>query len=337
MKAVGYRNAGPVSDSQALEDITLPVPVPTGRDIRVAVRAVSVNPVDTKIRRGVAPPPGEHKVVGWDAAGVVDAVGPEATLFKPGDEVFYAGSLDRPGTNSALHIVDERIVGRKPRNLNFAEAAALPLTAITAWEALFDRLKVTVPTPEGAGSILVVGGAGGVGSIAIQILRQLTGLTIIATASRPETQAWVKEMGAHHVVDHRKPLNEEVRRLGLSAPGFVFSTTETDKHLDAIVDLMAPQGRFCLIDDPPPLDIMKLKSKSLSLHWELMFTRPLYGTADIEEQHRLLNSVSAMVEEGKIRTTMSAHFGAITAANLLKAHALIESGSARGKIVLEGF
>jgi len=337
MKAVGYRNAGPVSDSQALEDITLPVPVPTGRDIRVAVRAVSVNPVDTKIRRGVAPPPGEHKVVGWDAAGVVDAVGPEATLFKPGDEVFYAGSLDRPGTNSALHIVDERIVGRKPRNLNFAEAAALPLTAITAWEALFDRLKVTVPTPEGAGSILVVGGAGGVGSIAIQILRQLTGLTIIATASRPETQAWVKEMGAHHVVDHRKPLNEEVRRLGLSAPGFVFSTTETDKHLDAIVDLMAPQGRFCLIDDPPPLDIMKLKRKSLSLHWELMFTRPLYGTADIEEQHRLLNRVSAMVEEGKIRTTMSAHFGAITAANLLKAHALIESGSARGKIVLEGF
>jgi zinc-binding alcohol dehydrogenase family protein len=337
MKAVGYRNAGPVSDSQALEDITLPVPVPTGRDIRVAVRAVSVNPVDTKIRRGVAPPPGEHKVVGWDAAGVVDAVGPEATLFKPGDEVFYAGSLDRPGTNSALHIVDERIVGRKPRNLNFAEAAALPLTAITAWEALFDRLKVTVPTPEGGGSILVVGGAGGVGSIAIQILRQLTGLTIIATASRPETQAWVKEMGAHHVVDHRKPLNEEVKRLGLSAPGFVFSTTETDKHLDAIVDLMAPQGRFCLIDDPPPLDIMKLKRKSLSLHWELMFTRPLYGTADIEEQHRLLNRVSAMVEEGKIRTTMSAHFGAITAANLLKAHALIESGSARGKIVLEGF
>ena len=337
MKAVGYRNAGPVSDSQALEDIELAVPSPTGRDIRVAVRAVSVNPVDTKIRRGVAPSPGEYKVLGWDAAGVVDAVGPEATLFKPGDEVFYAGSLDRPGTNSALHIVDERIVGRKPRNLNFAEAAALPLTAITAWEALFDRLKVTDPTPEGGGSILVVGGAGGVGSIAIQILRQLTGLTIIATASRPETQAWVKEMGAHHVVDHRNPLNEELGRLGLPAPGFVFSTTETDKHLDAIVELMAPQGRFCLIDDPPPLDIMKLKRKSLSLHWELMFTRPLYGTADIEEQHRLLNRVSAMVEESKIRTTMSAHFGAITAANLLKAHALIESGSARGKIVLEGF
>ena len=337
MKAVGYRNAGPVSDSQALEDIELAVPSTTGRDIRVAVRAVSVNPVDTKIRRGVAPSPGEYKVLGWDAAGVVDAVGPEATLFKPGDEVFYAGSLDRPGTNSALHIVDERIVGRKPRNLTFAEAAALPLTAITAWEALFDRLKVTDPTPEGGGSILVVGGAGGVGSIAIQILRQLTGLTIIATASRPETQAWVKEMGAHHVADHRKPLNEELGRLGLPAPGFVFSTTETDKHLDAIVELMAPQGRFCLIDDPPPLDIMKLKRKSLSLHWELMFTRPLYGTADIEEQHRLLNRVSAMVEESKIRTTMSAHFGAITAANLLKAHALIESGSARGKIVLEGF
>ena len=337
MKAVGYRNAGPVSDSQALEDIELAVPSPTGRDIRVAVRAVSVNPVDTKIRRGVAPSPGEYKVLGWDAAGVVDAVGPEATLFKPGDEVFYAGSLDRPGTNSALHIVDERIVGRKPRNLNFAEAAALPLTAITAWEALFDRLKVTDPTPEGGGSILVVGGAGGVGSIAIQILRQLTGLTIIATASRPETQAWVKEMGAHHVADHRNPLNEELGRLGLPAPGFVFSTTETDKHLDAIVELMAPQGRFCLIDDPPPLDIMKLKRKSLSLHWELMFTRPLYGTADIEEQHRLLNTVSDMVDEGRIRSTLTALYGRINAANLMSAHALIESGSARGKVVLEGF
>lgn len=337
MKAVGYRAAGPVTEPRALEDIELPVPAPTGRGIRVAVRAVSVNPVDTKVRRGVAPPAGEYKVLGWDAAGVVDAVGPDARLFKPGDEVFYAGSLDRPGTNSALHIVDERIAGAKPRSLNFAEAAALPLTAITAWEALFDRLKVNDPTPEGGGSILIIGGAGGVGSIAIQLLRQLTGLTIIATASRPETQAWVKEMGAHHVVDHRKPLSEEVRRLGLPAPGFVFSTTETDKHLDQIVELMAPQGRFCLIDDPPPLDIMKLKRKSLSLHWELMFTRPLYGTSDIEEQHRLLNRVSALVDEGKIRTTMSANFGAITAANLLKAHALIESGAARGKIVLEGF
>jgi zinc-binding alcohol dehydrogenase family protein len=337
MKAVGYRTAGPVSENLALEDIDIPAPVPGGRDIRVAVRAVSVNPVDTKIRRGVAPPQGEYKVLGWDAAGVVEAVGPEARLFKPGDEVFYAGSLDRPGTNSELHLVDERIVGRKPRSLGFAEAAALPLTAITAWEALFDRLNVAAPVPAGAGTILIIGGAGGVGSIAIQLLRQLTSLTIIATASRPETESWVKDMGAHHVVNHARPLDDELKRLGLEAPGFVFSTTETDKHFDAITALMAPQGRFCLIDDPPPLDIMKLKRKSLSLHWELMFTRPLYGTPDIEEQHKLLNRVSAMVDEGVIRTTMAAHFGAINAANLLRAHALIESGKSRGKVVLEGF
>jgi NADPH2:quinone reductase len=337
MKAVGYRTAGPVSGSQALEDIDLPAVAPTGREIQVAVRAVSVNPVDTKIRRNAAPPPGQYKVLGWDAAGVVEAVGPEARLFKPGDEVFYAGSLDRAGTNSALHVVDERIVGHKPRSLGFAEAAALPLTAITAWEALFDRLNVEAPTPEGGKTILVIGGAGGVGSIAIQILRQLTSLTIAATASRPETEAWVREMGAHHVADHSKPLHDEFKRLGLAAPGFVFSTTETDKHFDAIVELMAPQGRFCLIDDPPPLDIMKLKRKSLSLHWELMFTRPLYGTVDIEEQHKLLNRVARMVDEGQIRTTMAAHFGTINAANLLRAHAQIESGTSRGKIVLEGF
>ena len=228
-------------------------------------------------------------------------------------------------------------MGRKPRSLGFAEAAALPLTAITAWEALFDRLNVSAPVPAGAGTILVIGGAGGVGSIAIQLLRQLTGLTVIATASRPETELWVKDMGAHHVASHGRPLDEEMKRLGLEAPGFVFSTTETDKHFDAITALMAPQGRFCLIDDPPPLDIMKLKRKSLSLHWELMFTRPLYGTPDIEEQHKLLNRVSAMVDEGVIRTTMAAHFGAINAANLLRAHALIESGKSRGKVVLEGF
>ena len=337
MKAVGYRAAGPISNKDALEDIELPVVAPTGRDIRVAVRAVSVNPVDTKIRRGVAPPVGEYRVLGWDAAGVVEAVGPEASLFKPGDEVFYAGSLERAGSNSELHLVDERIVGRKPRSLGFAEAAALPLTAITAWEAIFDRLDVARPTREGGGMILVIGGAGGVGSLAIQILRKLTNLTIIATASRAETQAWVKEMGAHHVVDHRSPLHEEIKRLDLGAPGFVFSTTETDKHFDSITELMAPQGRFCLIDDPPPLDIMKLKRKSLSLHWELMFTRPLYGTADIEEQHRLLNTVSEMVDEGRIRSTMTAHYGRINAANLMSAHALIESGKARGKLVLEGF
>ncbi len=338
MKAVGYRKTGPVTAPLALEDVTLPRPKPTGRDILVAVKAVSVNPVDTKVRRRAEPPAGEVAVLGWDASGVVAEVGPDATLFKPGDEVFYAGSLDRAGTNSEFHLVDERIVGKKPRSLSFAEAAALPLTSITAWEAVFDRLDVRgKPVPGAANAILVIGGAGGVGSITIQILRQLTDITIIGTASRPETQAWVKEMGAHHVIDHSKPLDQEVKRLGIGAPAFVFSTTETDKHFDAIVELMAPQGRFCLIDDPPPLDIMKLKRKSLSLHWELMFTRPLYGTADIAEQHRLLNEVSAMVDANRIRTTLAENFGTINAANLIRAHQLIESGTSRGKVVLEGF
>ena len=301
------------------------------------MRAVSVNPVDTKIRRGVAPPAGEHRILGWDAAGVVESVGPEVRLFRPGDEVFYSGAIDRPGCNSELHLVDERIVGKKPGSLGFAEAAALPLTAITAWEAIFDRLKVSTPTAAGANSFLVIGGAGGVGSVAIQLLRQLTRLRIIASASRPETQAWVREMGAHHVVDHSKALDGELSRSGLEAPGFVFSTTETDKHFDAIVELMAPQGRLCMIDDPPPLDIMKLKRKSLSLHWELMFTRSLYATPDIEEQHSLLNRVSELVDQGRIRSTMTEHFGKINSANLLRAHALVESGRSRGKVVLEGF
>ena len=337
MKAVGYRKAGAVDAKDALEEIELPKPVPMGRDILVAVKAVSVNPVDTKIRRSVEPPGNTPKVLGWDAAGVVEATGSGAKLFKPGDEVFYAGSLDRPGTNSAYHLVDERIVGAKPASLSFAESAALPLTSITAWEALFDRLDVRKPVAGSANAILVIGGAGGVGSIAIQLLRQLTPLTIIASASRPETQAWVKAMGAHHVVDHKKPLDAEVKRLGIGAPGFVFSTTETDKHFEAIVELLSPQGRFCLIDDPPAFDARSLKRKSLSLHWELMFTRPLYGTADIEEQHKLLNAVAALVDDGKLKTTLAENFGAINAANLLRAHALIESGTSRGKVVLEGF
>ena len=337
MKAVGYRKAGAVDAKDALEDIELPKPVPTGRDILVAVKAVSVNPVDTKVRRSVEPPANTPKVLGWDAAGVVEATGSGAKLFKPGDEVFYAGSLDRPGTNSEYHLVDERIVGAKPKSLSFAESAALPLTSITAWEALFDRLDVRKPVAGSANAILVIGGAGGVGSIAIQLLRQLTPLTIIASASRPETQTWVKAMGAHHVVDHRKSLDAEVKRLGIGAPGFVFSTTETDKHFDAIVELLSPQGRFCLIDDPEAFDVRSFKRKSLSLHWELMFTRPLYGTADIEEQHKLLTNVSALVDDGKIRTTLAENFGTINAVNLLKAHKLIESGTSRGKVVLEVF
>ena len=249
----------------------------------------------------------------------------------------YAGTLNRQGTNQEFHLVDERIVGPKPKSLSNAEAAALPLTAITAWEMLFDRLDVKRPVPGPKNAILVIGGAGGVGSIAIQLARVLTDLTVIATASRPETIAWVKQLGAHHVVDHAKPLAAEVAKLGIGAPAFVFSTTETGRHFDQIVELIAPQGRFGLIDDPDVFDIRKIKRKSASVHWEFMFTRSMFETADVLEQHKLLTEVARLVDAGKIKTTLGETYGRINAANLRRAHALIETGKAKGKIVLEGF
>jgi len=337
MRAVGYRQSQPIAAETSLIDLELPEPVATGRDLLVEVKAVSVNPVDTKVRMRAQPAEGQANVLGWDATGVVKAVGPEAKNFKPGDEVFYAGALDRSGSNAQFHLIDERIVGPKPKSLGFAEAAALPLTAVTAWEMLFDRLDIRKPVPGAANALLIIGGAGGVGSIAIQLARRLTDVTVIATASRPETAAWAKELGAHHVVDHTKPLPEQVAALGIGAPAFVFSTTHTDTHLAGIVELMAPQGRFGLIDDPKTLDALPLKRKSLSLHWELMFTRSLFQTADIAEQGKLLAEVSKLVDAGTIRTTLAENFGAINAANLRRAHALIESNRAKGKIVLEGF
>jgi len=336
MKAVAYRTPGPIDREDALQDITLETPEAEGRDLLVRITAVSVNPVDTKVRLGVTPE-GDWRVLGFDGAGVVEAVGTEVRDFKPGDAVFYAGSIARPGTNSEYHLVDERIVGRKPASLSDAEAAALPLTAITAWEMLFDRLDVQRPTPQGGNAILVIGGAGGVGSITIQLLRALTDLTVIATASRLETQDWVRECGAHHVVDHRQPLAPQVEALGLGAPGFVFSTTQTGRHLADIVELIAPQGRFGLIDDPEELNAMPLKLKAVSLHWEMMFTRSLFGTPDMAEQGKLLNEVAALVDAGRIRSTVTEVAGRIDAATLRAVHAQIESGSARGKIVLEGF
>ena len=274
MRAIGYKTSLPANDPNALVDIDLPKPEPTGRDILVEVQAVSVNPVDTKVRRGMlGPGSGDWRVLGWDAAGTVVAVGPQVQNFKVGDAVYYAGALGRPGANSEFHLVDERIVGHKPASLDWAEAAALPLTALTAWEMLFDRFDVRKPVPGAAPAVLIVGGAGGVGSIAIQLLRRLTDVTVIATASRPETRQWALDLGAHHVVDHAKPLAKEVAALGLGAPGYVFSTTNTGDHLAEIVQLIAPQGRFGLIDDPAALDIKPFKLKSVSIHWELMFTR----------------------------------------------------------------
>ncbi|WFU05151.1 zinc-binding alcohol dehydrogenase family protein (plasmid) [Rhizobium sp. CB3171] len=338
MKAVGYKTPSAIDGADSLVDIEIAKPVPEGHDILVEMKAVSVNPVDYKIRRSTPPAEGmDWKVIGWDAAGIVAAVGPEVTRFAPGDEVWYAGSILRPGTNAEFHLVDERIVGHKPSKLDWSDAAALPLTTLTAWEALFDRMNVKKPVSGAANAILIIGGAGGVGSIAIQIARQFTDLTVIATASRPQTREFVTKMGAHHVVDHSKPLAQQIADLGIGAPAFVFSTTQTEKHVVEIAELISPQGRFGLIDDPKSFDIMLFKRKAVSIHHELMFTRSIYQTPDMIEQGRILDEVGAAADAGRIRSTATVRLGTINADNLKKAHAQLESGSTIGKVVLEGF
>src|SRR4051794_22422785 len=337
MRAVGYRKSLPIDDPQSLIDIEIDKPAPQGRDLLVQVKAISVNPVDYKMRKRAEPKDGEPpKILGYDATGVVAATGPDVTLFKVGDEVWYAGSIIRPGTNSEFHLVDERIVGRKPKSLDFAAAAALPLTSITAWEVLFDRFGVARNGGEEK-SLLIIGGAGGVGSIAIQLARALTRLTVIATASRAETQNWCRELGAHHVIDHSKPMGDQLKAIGYRFVDYVFGVTESSQHFDTICDVVAPQGKFGLIDDPKSLDVAKLKSKSVSLHWEAMFTRSTFQTPDMDAQHKLLNEVAAMVDQGTIRTTVAENLGPINAANLRRAHAMVESGRMRGKVVLQGF
>ncbi|NML17243.1 zinc-binding alcohol dehydrogenase family protein [Azohydromonas caseinilytica] len=337
MKAVAYLEAGAIERADALLDVELPMPQPGPRDLRVRVAAVSVNPVDTKIRKSRQPQPQRPEVLGWDAVGIVDAVGAQVEGFSVGDRVFYAGAIDRPGTNAEYHLVDARIVGRAPVKLSDAEAAALPLTAITAWELLFDRLGV----PQGGGegqALLVIGGAGGVGSMLIQLARQLTRLTVIATASRPETQAWCRELGAHHVIDHAQAFAPQLAAIGWPQVPLVASLTQSDEHWAAIVEATAPQGRIALIDDPvQPLDVMALKRKSLSLHWELMFTRSLFQTPDMAAQGALLDEVAKLVDEGRLRTTVTQTLQPINAANVRQAHALIESGRARGKVTIQGW
>jgi len=336
MKAVAYKQALPIDAPNALTEVNLPDPIAAGRDLLVEVKAISVNPVDVKIRAGVNPPEGEVKVIGWDAAGIVHAVGENVTLFKPGDHVYYAGSLIRPGANSELHLVDERIVGRMPASLNFAQAAALPLTTITAWELLFDRLEVARDGGQGD-ALLIVGAAGGVGSILVQLARQLTGLTVIGTASRAQSKEWVHGLGAHHVIDHSKPLHEELKKIGFNHVKYIASLTHTDQHYAQIVESLEPQGKLALIDDPQTLDAMPLKRKSASLHWEFMFARPMFDTPDVQKQHELLNEVARLIDAGIIKTTIAETFGTINAANLRRAHAMIESGRSVGKIVLDGF
>lgn len=341
MKAVGYTQSLPINNPQSLIDIELPQPTASGYDLLVRVLSIAVNPVDFKIRENVTPEHDEYKVLGWDAVGEVVAIGESVSHFKPGDKVFYAGDLNRQGSNAEYQLVDERIVGHKPKSLSDAEAAALPLTAITAWELLFERLSIKQQHPDikkqSNDIILIVGAAGGVGSILVQLASALTGATVIATASRDRSAQWVKKLGADYVIDHSQSLVEQIEHLDIGQVTHVASLTHTDSYLDSYVELLAPMGKIALIDDPKSLDISKLKLKSLSLHWEFMFTRSMFKTTDINEQHRLLNQVADLIDQGYIRTTVGKNLGAINAKNLRTAHEVLESGKSIGKIVLEGF
>ncbi|HFZ2394196.1 zinc-binding alcohol dehydrogenase family protein [Klebsiella aerogenes] len=335
MKAIAITQAAADGNNiPFLRDIDLPDPQAQGHDLLVEVKAISVNPVDTKVRAGFNTD--TPRVLGWDAVGVVKAVGDAVTLFTPGDEVWYAGALGRPGSNSELQLVDERIVALKPRSLENASAAALPLTAITAWELLFHRLGVQ-EGGNGGDTLLIVGAAGGVGSILTQLASKLTNMTVIGTASRPESQKWVREAGAHHVIDHSKPLSEGLAKIGIHAVTHVASLTNTDQHFNELIAALAPQGKLALIDDPESLDVVPLKAKSISLHWEFMFTRSMFETDDMIAQHQLLTRVAALIDDNTLRTTLGEHYGTINAANLQKAHAKLETGRSVGKIVLEGF
>lgn len=335
MKAIGYQKSLPIENELSLQDIELETPTAHGHDILVEVKAVSVNPVDFKIRQAMPAAEGEYKVIGWDATGVVKSVGENVSLFKPGDKVWYAGDITRSGSNAQFQLVDERIVGHMPSSLSYGEAAALPLTSITAWELLFDRLNVA--KNDDSKSILVIGAAGGVGSIMVQLLKQRTKLNIIASASRAETISWLEDLGADTIVNHRNLLSEEFAAKNLSEVDYVVSLNNTEQHLPEIEKVVKPQGQFALIDDPETLNIVPFKNKSVSVHWELMFTRSLFKTDDMQEQHVILNNLATMIDQGQIKTTVGEHLGKINAANLRKAHQYLESQTAKGKVVLEGF
>ncbi|MFT8482203.1 MAG: zinc-binding alcohol dehydrogenase family protein [Gluconobacter cerinus] len=336
MKAFGHTRATRIEETDALVELNIPTPEPGPRDVVVEVSAVSVNPVDTKLR-SVAPPEGEARVLGYDAVGRVVATGGQVRGFRAGDRVFYAGSNLRQGSNARFQAVDERLVACAPQSLTDVEAAALPLTALTAWELLFDRLGLTAGQMESPDALLIVGGAGGVGSILTQIARRLTGLKVIATASRPETVEWCKSMGAHYVIDHRRPLDLELARIGLPHVQYVAGLTATGQHKDAIVRALAPQGALAMIDDPGEFDIMPFKRKSLSVHWEYMFARPAFNTPDMAVQGRILGQIASLVDAGLLRTTLHQTLGPITLENLRLAHEILESGKGIGKVVLSGF
>jgi zinc-binding alcohol dehydrogenase family protein len=332
MKSIGYYSKG---GPESLVQIELPMPEPGPRDLLVEVRAVSVNPVDVKRRQFQDPAEGStHRILGYDAAGLVTAVGSEVTLFQPGDEVFYAGAMDRAGTNSEFHVVDERIVGLKPRSLSFTQAAALPLTSITAWEILFDRMKIPYGSKSPGRTLLILNGAGGVGSILTQLAARLTGLTVIATASRPESMAWIKQLGAHHVADHSKPIDEALQAIGIPEVDYIAAITSTEGSAPALARALRPQGHITFIDIFND-SIMPFKPKSITVSWEMMFTRSLFQTSDMNSQHRLLGEVSALIDSKVLRTTLSKVLGPLDVDSLREAHRLVESGHTIGKIALE--
>jgi NADPH:quinone reductase len=338
VKAIGLYKYLPIEDTQSLVDVDLEIPKPGEHDLIVEVKAVGVNPADTKVRRSGTQTETTPRILGWDVAGVVKEVGSEASLFKPGDEVYYSGEWNRPGAYSEFHLVDQRLVGPKPKSLSFAEAAALPLTTITAWEGLFERLLISQEPAKNKGkTILIINAAGGVGSMATQ-LAHWAGLTVIGTASRPESTEWVKKMGATHIIDHRQPLEPQIGELGYKTVDAIFLLKNVSQHWDASVDLIAPQGKICLVDDPYELlDLRKVHSKSVSVTTENVFTRPNFRTADMEEQHRLLAKVAELIDAGVLQTTLTKRLSPITANTLREAHAKVEAGSMIGKVVLEGF
>lgn len=342
MKAVGYKKSLPITNPDSLQDIELPMPVGTGHDLLVKIKAIAVNPVDYKIRMRVAADDDAYKVLGWDAVGEVVATGEKVTHFKPGDEVYYAGDLNRQGCNAEYQLVDERLVGVKPKSITSSEAAALPLTSITAWELLFEHLAIKQQSPESTEQsdevILVVGAAGGVGSILLQLVKSITGAIVIATASRENSAAWVKKLGADYVVDHSKPLKPQIEKLGISQVTHIASLNSTGSYFESYIDILAPFGKIAMIDDPEnQLDVMKMKPKSISLHIEFMFARSMFNANDMDEQGRLLNRISDLIDSGYIVSTAGKKLGVINAENLKRAHEELESGKSIGKVVLEGF
>ena len=341
MKAIGFYQFLPVENPESLVEVEIPDPEPGARDLLVRVKAVSVNPVDVKVRSRQKTVEKEPKIIGWDAAGVVESIGSEVSLFKVGDEVYYAGDITRPGCNSQYHLVDERIVGRKPASLSFEQAAAMPLTTITAWESLFDRMGVEkgAPAEQDRKSVLVIGGAGGVGSIAIQLAKKVAGCKVIATASREDTAGWCRKLGADEIINHHKSFAEEFKRIGADEVDYILCFNSTEKHIQNMADVIKPQGKICTIvetKDSQPVNISLFQAKSVGFMWELMFTRSMFKTPDMQAQHDLLNESARLIDEGLLKTTMAESYGPLTAENLRKAHGKIESGNMIGKLVLSG-